>query len=698
MIVLKEQRSAGRRHSIGWVTGLLLSSLLVSCPGERPAYRLGGVLPAPVTPGDAVIAFGLLPKDAVLTLDGVLLPSVRVPNGVQFKVPVDIVAGDHALEVNGDGVRLAGVVTVNPRLDAVALEGASLRMSGAGWVTTGSVTTTKVLVDGVRLTPSRDGAGLRVALPVRGVYGTLRVVVQVGDRFSEPRGVQLEAGAARGRVVFPVPVPAQVLVRGQAVSDLQSSSGLLVHAKASELQSLHLEGVSSMRFASALRVTQLTFTSSVAARNARLRLEALGFVVDLDTVVRIADAGEVRQAPAPRSRLRLQSVTPPVPSLEQWHLLLEGIPAAWTQCSGATRTVAVVDTGVQLEHPDLQPNLLPGYDFVDDDTTPQDIAGHGTHVAGLVAARGQALGVAPDAKILPVRVIRDLSGGSSFTVAQGILWAAGLLEGHPNPHPAQVINLSLGADGVSELIGEAVQRVSRAGVIVIAAAGNSGGGLAFPASMPEAIAVTALAGPKIQYQPWYASRGNGLWVTAFGGDNSQDQDANGTPDGVYSTDLTSSGYGWRNGTSMAAPQVAGLAALALSCGVPSPVVRGLIAGSATDLGPIGFDLSFGHGVISSRLATTPNPRVYAVALEAGSVLGFSPVQTDGTFLLGNLPPSSRVTVFVGTDGDGDGILGEAGDALSSPMPLEPRMAVVSDLSDVPLALTDGQRAFPLEVK
>ena len=679
-----------------------LLGVLVACPTEpRPEYRLSSILPAPVTPGDTVTAFGLLPKTATVTLNGLAVSATKVSGGWQFAIPNSTVAGDAALEIAGDGANLTGVISVNPRVDTVVLDADTLRIRGAGWGETGDLTGVTVSVQGLQLSPTRDATGLRVVLPNIQAYGTLRVSVTVKERTSDARGVAFEAGAVSGSMVLPAATQLQTRsarVQQLAIPDLNARE-LLVFAAPENLPK-NLLGILKQSSSSTLGVTHLEFETRVAAQNALYTLQKSGLKASWDGVAQLTEIGEVTPSPAPRKLVRSSSQLASdwvVPS-EQWYLPLEGIPAAWQHSTGAGVVVAVVDTGVDLTHPDLKDNLLPGYDFVDDDANPQDEYGHGTHVAGLIAARGKMYGVAPNAKILPVRVIRDRSGGSSFTIANGILWAAGLLEGHPNPNPVKVINLSLGSDSTLELIGDAIQKVTDAGVLVIAAAGNNGGGLAFPASMPQVMAVTALAGPKIQYQPFYASKGNNLFITAFGGDASQDQDQNGMMDGIYSTDLTPSGYGLRMGTSMASPQVVGLVALALSSGIPSNVIHASLAGTATDVGAAGYDLQFGFGLISGRSVNIANPRVYATVFSKGKLVSISLVQSDNSFLVGNVPPSGTGLLVLATDNDNDGIAGEAGDMISSSMLFESKGGTVSNLGQVSMAVTSGLQAFSLEIK
>jgi subtilisin family serine protease len=706
---LEAVRAGVRAHRALPALLALLPALLTACPEPvKPEYRLTTILPSPVTPGDTVTAFGWLPETLTATLDNAPLTLTPVPDGVRFTVPNDAVAGDLRLRLEGDGSLLEGLVGVKPRLDRVQLTGSSLRITGAGWPTSGvnlatasgTPLLTRVLVEGLEREPSLENGTLVTGLPVNLPFGPVRVSVRVGDRSSEAVTVNREAGSAQGIVNLPAspPPPAAPTLSGlrgfsspRSTTPSKTATSLIVF-RTSPLSGLDsilptLEGVTRRDDLPSLNATRLTFASPDLAQIALSRLDLLpGFSLEWDQSVGPQDGLHPLSAPAP--------VTP---GQGQWFLALEGIPDAWNRSMGEGVTVAVVDTGVNLNHPDLQPNLLPGWDFIDGDALAQDIAGHGTHVAGLVAAAGQASGVAPRAKIVPVRVLRDLSGGSSFPVAQGILWAAGLLDGQPNPNPARVINLSLGSEEYSDLVAQAVLKALNAGVIVVAAAGNNGSALTYPAALPGVVAVTALAGPQIAYQPWYASRGAGLWVTAYGGDTSQDQDRNGAPDGILSTDLTQSGYGLRMGTSMASPQVAGLAALALSSGTPSNLVRSALANTASDLGPMGFDARYGYGLISGRLGLPSSPRVYAVALDAnGKAVNWTVVQSDGRFTLTNLNPASSLEILAASDGDGDGIVGEAGELISSRSSLQAKSGETVVVMPISLNPSGGTLSLKLE--
>ncbi len=144
-------------------------------------------------------------------------------------------------------------------------------------------------------------------------------------------------------------------------------------------------------------------------------------------------------------------------------------PELWNCSQGKDIVVAVLDSGVNLTHPDLQANIVPGATFVPGATTPEDDHGHGTHVAGIVAAvinNGGVAGVAPRAKIMPVKVLNASGSGSLSGIVQGIVWAT--------DNGANVVNLSLGASVDVQSLADAVDYAYNNGVLVVAAAGNCG--------------------------------------------------------------------------------------------------------------------------------------------------------------------------------------------------------------------------------
>src|SRR5829696_3791462 len=282
---------------------------------------------------------------------------------------------------------------------------------------------------------------------------------------------------------------------------------------------------------------------------------------------------------------------------EQWNLDLIESDAAHATATGAGAVIAVVDTGVAAGHPDLAGQILPGHDFVQDDDTPQDGNGHGSHVGGIaIAATGNGVGissVAPGAKLLPVRVLDDDGSGTSEDVAAGIDWA--------RTHGADVINLSLGSEipivGASggDEIDAAIRRALGAGLVVVAAAGNNG--VPFceqPAPSEGLLCVGAV--DKRKQRSFFSSFGMGLGVVAPGGSSLPM-----TGEDVLST-VPPDGYEEIAGTSQAAPHVSGVAALLVGKGLRGQAAFKRILDTATDLGPAGDDPEYGHGLVNARAA------------------------------------------------------------------------------------------------
>ena len=281
----------------------------------------------------------------------------------------------------------------------------------------------------------------------------------------------------------------------------------------------------------------------------------------------------------------------------QWGLDMIHADEAHAATTGAGATVAVVDTGIDASHPDLQGRVGPGWDFVDGDSTPQDGNGHGTHVSGIVAAdANNGIGVdsvAPGAHIMPVRVLDSGGSGSDSDVAQGIDWA--------RTHGADVINLSLGGTlptsglGIPDEISAAVQRAVDAGIVVVAAAGNDGLPFCENNSMSGKVLCVG-AVDKRGNRSFYSSFGSGLSLVAPGG-----SDMTGTDEDVLST-WNNGGYQELAGTSQATPHVAGVAALLVSLGVRGQAAVQRILATATDLGTPGPDVQFGAGLVNAQAA------------------------------------------------------------------------------------------------
>jgi serine protease len=311
----------------------------------------------------------------------------------------------------------------------------------------------------------------------------------------------------------------------------------------------------------------------------------------------------------------------------QWNLTQMNAERTWgIQKGKSSVAVAVLDSGVAYEDyrdprtgqvfrkaPDWgDTRFLPGYDFVNGDAHPNDDEYHGTHVASTIAeATNNGLGVAGLAfgcAIMPVKVLDQNGEGTFFDVAEGIDYAVEYSDG--GQKPVKVINLSLGSDGSSQTVTNAIDRAFSGGVLVVAAAGNSGKSVVeFPANLPNVLAVGATDARK--ERTGYSNFGPDLDFVAPGGDCDRDDDADGVYDCVWQQmpddrfveigrhDVFC--YCGLDGTSMATPHVAAAAALLFSQGFTEPAaVRAALAQTAERLGGApadGRNDTYGHGLV-----------------------------------------------------------------------------------------------------
>jgi serine protease len=309
----------------------------------------------------------------------------------------------------------------------------------------------------------------------------------------------------------------------------------------------------------------------------------------------------------------------------QWFHGNIDLPAAWDLSTGRAPDegviIAVVDTGVFRDHEDLRGKLLTGYDFIrmqpggddpGDSSQPGQSTWHGTHVAGIAAAetnnRVGVAGVSWGAKILPVRTLGE-GGGSLYDTLQGIRYAAGLPNdsGTVPERRADVINLSLGGGTFVQDQADLYQEIRDLGIFVIAASGNSGGAVGFPAAYEAVFAVGAT--DAINRRAPYSSFGNELDFVAPGGDMRVDRTGDGYPDGILSTLIDDasgtprSAYAFYQGTSMATAVASGVAALARSVAAdlaPDDLAQLLAQGRLTDdIEPEGKDPETGWGQINA---------------------------------------------------------------------------------------------------
>ncbi len=265
----------------------------------------------------------------------------------------------------------------------------------------------------------------------------------------------------------------------------------------------------------------------------------------------------------------------------QWAPQRIQAPEAWKQSDGRDVIVAVVDSGVDLNHPELRDRLVPGYNFWEDNDTPADRCGHGTHVAGIVAAsanNGEGIaGISYGAKLMPVKVMADECYGTYSRLIAGILYAVDA--------GARVVVITSGAYIYSPMLHDAVRYAHDQGALVIAAAGNDGTDRPFyPAAFDEVVAVAGA--DQFDGSYYRTNHGPHIDIAAPAVEIISSYWANGQ-----------STYAILSGTSMAAPHVAGTAALALALDPELPLadlVEFLYTG-ADDRGDPGKDTYYGHG-------------------------------------------------------------------------------------------------------
>ncbi len=269
-----------------------------------------------------------------------------------------------------------------------------------------------------------------------------------------------------------------------------------------------------------------------------------------DGVPRTAQPPSVSTPPAPIAPVYFSTV-----SVEgkidhmPWSVAKLRVPQAWASTMGKGARVAVLDTGVDCAHPDLAPNCAAGYNVLAPGSAPYDDEGHGTHVAGIIAgARNWSgmVGVAPEATVLPVKVLNSSGTGKVSDILDGIGWAV--------RQKVDIINMSLGSAKYSEAQGRAVKAARAAGIFVVCAAGNEGGAVDYPAAFEDSVAVAAMD---------FSNK-----ITAFSCRGPEiDFIAPGVR--IYSA-APGDSFALKSGTSQAAPHISGLAALAVSLGVKGP--------------------------------------------------------------------------------------------------------------------------------
>lgn len=312
----------------------------------------------------------------------------------------------------------------------------------------------------------------------------------------------------------------------------------------------------------------------------------------------------------------------------EWHLTKIGAPTAWDTSQGAGVTIAILDSGVDVNHPDLVARLVPGYNIYSDNSDLTDVCGHGTAVAGVAAASSNnatgVAGVAGAASLMPIRVAYadSTTGGCTAyysTIASGLTYAA--------DHGARVANISYGGVAGSSTIMSAANYMKSKGGLVFVSAGNNNidENITSDGSM-IAVSATDTNDAKASFSSW------GSFVTLSAPGVS-----------IVTTD-NSGGYSTWQGTSFSSPLTAGVAALLMSArpDLSGAQVQSLLYSTAVDLGAAGLDPVFGYGRVNAAAAvqaavrfvappdTTPPSAALAAPLAGSTVSGLVPVTVNAS--------------------------------------------------------------------
>jgi hypothetical protein len=313
---------------------------------------------------------------------------------------------------------------------------------------------------------------------------------------------------------------------------------------------------------------------------------------------------------------------------QEWHLPKILAPQAWDITIGSSSVIiAVLDSGVDPDHPDLAAKLVPGYNFYNGNTDTSDVYGHGTKVAGAAAAiSNNSIGVASvawDVKIMPIRVTSSIGLGSVWAIVKGLVWAA--------EHGARVANLSFAGIAGSSSIRDAAIHVENLNGLVVAAAGNCS---CYETTPENPYIVSVSATDESDDPAYFTSYGKYVDVAAPG------VNIYTTSDGGY--------YGSYNGTSFSSPIVAGLVALMMSVNpsLSHEEIKELLLQTADDLGDLGYDIYYGYGRINAYEAvlgasgTSPHPDITPPTVQITS-------PEDGDIVSGDITVSVNASDDVG---------------------------------------------------
>lgn len=469
-----------------------------------------------------------------------------------------------------------------------------------------------------------------------GLFTSLPLLAQIHPPFShpsqpppQPQGILVKFKAQPERC-HPTAIPSPDLERFMARHELKACDALVqpellkrVNTRLTNSQ----ETASPSRSSALSRIFVVQPTGPFKESLQRLKADPLLEYAEADGIVRKYQAPNPPNDPYLNSRGAWGQAHP-----DLWGHHWIGAPAAWNLSTGKNITVAVVDTGLDLEHPDLKGNLwvnakeipgnnldddgngwvddIHGYDFIGPNQAKRlpgplknDMDGHGTHVAGTIAATGNnglgLLGVAYDAQLMGIKVLDDSGYGSISACVQGLLYAAA--------QGAQVVNCSWGSEEYSQALHESIQELYAKGVVVVAAAGNEASDVMDfgPAHFPQVITVAALTDqmnfnvPETQGFSSYSNMGARVDIAAPG-DNILSLHA----DRANTNALVAENYALLSGTSMATPHVSGVVALILSQKPQTPVeqIRQILKSSARTVSTNQLGATLGIGCVDAAAA------------------------------------------------------------------------------------------------
>ncbi|MEB3222316.1 MAG: S8 family peptidase [Candidatus Sericytochromatia bacterium] len=415
------------------------------------------------------------------------------------------------------------------------------------------------------------------------------------------------AGCGNTRVMtspFAAQAPVRTVATGAAGASRFSNRVVVKYrsgASQTAIRSFHQRfALASVRDVSALSLGVLGLPAGTAAETAVSRMQGHPAVefVEPDYVFTVPRRVAGRPRAAGVRRLAAVGLGDPLWTDPQWGLTKIGMPQVWGLNGGSPSvTVAVIDTGVDPAHPDLAAAIVPGTSVLANSTGPDDDHGHGTHVAGIIAAsvadRKGISGVAPNCRIMPVKVLNGEGKGDTGDIVAGLIWAVN--------HGAKVVNMSLGGAGGSRALASAVAYARSKDVLVVAAMGNEGeNAQEYPAGYPGVMAVGAT--DRDDSVADFSNYGSWISVAAPGVDILSTLPR--LPVGVNRLEGKDTLQDVMDGTSMAAPFVAGVAALVRSAQptLTAPEVKARIERTCDDLGPRGFDERTGWGRINAAKA------------------------------------------------------------------------------------------------